>query len=136
MSDKFKAMVHLIVHTCHDPHRLGGTRLNKICWFVDTSAYRSFAKPVTPERYVKRKMGPVPASILMVLQELEQEKKIVIEEAKHQVYKTRLFSAITPPDLSLFSAQDIEIIRDKYTKTCLDKFGGSGFYTLYTPTGR
>lgn len=109
-SEKFKAMVHLIVASCDDPHRLGATRLNKICWYADTASYQAFGAAITTETYVKRAKGPVPQRILMAIRELENEKRILTRVNEHQVYKTKLFYSLSEPDKSLFSEREMEII--------------------------
>ncbi len=110
MSDKFKALVHLIIASVDDPHKLGATKLNKICWFVDTLAFRLQGQPVTNERYVKRARGPVPKKILSVVRELELEKKIKVRHSDHPIYQTRLFINLEDTDNAVFSPMERSII--------------------------
>lgn len=107
-TDTFKALVHFLVHECRDnPGRLGSIRLNKALWFTDMLAYQDHGAPVTGERYVKRKMGPVPATILATLSALETEGKILIQEPGHR-YQPRLFHSLVAPDVDLLSERDRE----------------------------
>lgn len=120
-SAKFKAMVHYIVESCQDPQRLGATRLNKICWYSDTIAYRYHGAPITDEANVKRKHGPVPKTILAALRELETEKKVSIRE--HEYFpgrKIRLFTSLTEPDRSAFQERDFEVIDYVVERVCRD----------------
>jgi Protein of unknown function (DUF4065) len=111
MSAKFKALVHYIVATSGDPQRLGATRLNKICWYVDTLSFRIAARPVTNEVYVKRQHGPVPRSILQTLRELEHDQKIHVREHHYLPGRTmRIFVALEDADVSVFSSSELEII--------------------------
>lgn len=110
-SEKFKAMVHQIVASCKDPHRLGATRLNKICWYSDTLAYRYSGKSITGETYVKRKHGPVPKSILAAIEELKAADKIHVRE--HSFLpgkKMRLFVALEDADRTAFATHELDII--------------------------
>jgi hypothetical protein len=110
-ADKFKAMVHYIVDSCEEPMRLGATRLNKICWYSDTYAYRLKGRSITGETYVKRKRGPVPKTILRIIRELEREGKIHVRE--HEFLpskKIRLFVSLEDADRSVFEADEAEII--------------------------
>jgi uncharacterized phage-associated protein len=111
MSAKFKALVHYIVATCGDPQRLGATRLNKICWYVDTLSFRVAGKPVTDEVYVKRQHGPVPRSVLRAISQLEQDQKIHVREHYYLPgRKIRVFVALKDADAAAFTPQELEII--------------------------
>ena len=110
-AEKFKALVHFIVHECRDnPGRLGAVRLNKALWLTDMYAYQEIGVPVTGERYLKRKMGPVPASILATLRELQSESKIMIRERKHR-YDAREYISLVDPDPSLLSDYDRDVVK-------------------------
>jgi hypothetical protein len=98
-SAKFKALVHQIVDSCEDPHRLGATKLNKICWYADTIAYRFHGRSITGETYVKRKHGPVPKSILPAIRELEEEGKTRVRDHTYlPSKKVRLFVSLKDAD--------------------------------------
>jgi Protein of unknown function (DUF4065) len=116
--DKFKAMVHFIVASADDPHRLGATKLNKICWFADTIAFRLNGEPITNAKYVKRARGPVPKNILPALRELEAEGKIKIRNSDHPVYKTRLFISLEDPDASVFTHVESGILDSVIESIC------------------
>ena len=125
-SAKFKAMVHYIVESCKDPHRLGATRLNKICWYSDTIAYRYHGVPITDETYVKRKHGPVPKTILAALHELEKDKKISVRE--HEFLpgrKIRIFTSLSEPDVSAFERHDFDVINYVVERICHDHTAAS-----------
>ncbi|MGH6935928.1 MAG: Panacea domain-containing protein [Methylocella sp.] len=129
VTDKFKALVHLAVASCDDPQRLGATRLNKICWYSDTIAYRSHGQPITTETYVRRQHGSAPRNALVVLKQLEDEGKIKVRHSDHPIYKTRLFINLEDADTSLFAPYEIEIIQgvakaicENYTASSISEF--------------
>ena len=96
---KFKALVHFMVHECRDnPAQLGAIRLSKTLWFTDMLAYQILGKPATEEKYLKRRMGPVPATIESTLKELEDEGKI---QREHDRFISR-----SSPDESLIPVQE------------------------------
>jgi hypothetical protein len=102
-TQKFKALVHFLVHECRDhPGRLGAVRLNKSLWFTDVIAYQTNGASVTGESYVKRQRGPVPAHILAILRELRDEGKILIQEPEF-MYDPRKFISLTPPEIESLS---------------------------------
>lgn len=97
-TDKFKALVHFIVHECRDhPHRLGAVRLNKTLWYTDVMAFKLNGVPVTGETYVKRQKGPVPSHILATLRELKDDGKILIQEPEYQFDTRKYLSLVSPP---------------------------------------
>ena len=89
MTDKFAALVHHIVHSC-DPKQLGAIRLNKALWYIDVLAYQLRGESVTGETYRRRQFGPVPGSIMLVLDNLKSNGKIAIQQAEY-AYETTMF---------------------------------------------
>ncbi len=110
-SKKFKSLVHYVVASCDDPQRLGATRLNKICWYVDTLAYRYHGESITGETYVRRNFGPVPKAILPTIRELQGEDKIHVRDHYYlREKKMRIFVALKDADPSEFETGEREII--------------------------
>ena len=96
--EKFKALVHHIIHECsNQPERLGATRLNKALWFSDVITYQIEGASITGETYVKRRFGPVPRHILTTLRELKADDAIVIKEPEF-AYDAREFYSLRSPD--------------------------------------
>lgn len=115
---KFKALVHFIVHECLDnPGRLGSVRLNKALWFTDMTSYQMTGASVTSEKYVKRKMGPVPATILRTIRELEQEGKIVVRGRK-TYYDPYHYISLVDPDVRCLSQSDRSLAREAINFVC------------------
>ena len=100
MTDKLAALVHHIVHSC-DPKQLGAIRLNKTLWYIDVLAYQMRGEPVTGETYRRRQFGPVPGSIMPVLDALARDGKIVIQRAEYAYDTTKFFSMQEPDEDAL-----------------------------------
>jgi hypothetical protein len=116
-TEKFKALVHFIVHECREPGRLGAIRLNKALWHTDVLAYQMNGVPVTGETYVKMKFGPVPAHVDQALSALVEEGKLVIRPPEHQ-YDTKKFISLVPADTNLLSDDDRELARAMLDYVC------------------
>ena len=117
-NQKLKALVHFIIHECADnPGRLGAVRLNKILWFTDMLTYQTRGATATGEKYLKRRQGPVPATILQTLDELEAEGKIQIDEPS-RIYETRKFVSLDSPDISLLLDEDRDLAMYVIEKVC------------------
>jgi hypothetical protein len=117
-SERFKNLVHFVVASCEDPHRLGATRLNKILWFSDTTHYRMTGESISGEKYVKRKNGPVPKAILYAIKELEADGKIHVREQEKAGFKIRIFNVLTEPNLQDFTARQREIVEYLTSEIC------------------
>lgn len=110
-TEKFKSLVHFIVHECRErPSRLGAIRLNKTLWYTDVAAYRQAGASVTSEVYVKRRMGPVPSHVLPVLRELQQEGKILIQEPEG-TYDSRKYISLSEPAQGVLSDDEKALAR-------------------------
>jgi hypothetical protein len=120
-TEKFKALVHYVVASCDDPHRLGAVRLNKICWFADTLAYRLEGTSITGERYIKRARGPVARAMMPAIQELRDEGKIHVRDQAFAAHKMRLFTPLEDADKSVFSAVELDLIDTVMAEVC-DKY--------------
>ncbi len=107
---KLKALTHYVCWKCENPAVLGATKLNKALWVSDLWSYIRTGVPITGETYVKRQYGPVPRTILTIIGELESEGAIVTRDRQYDTYMKREFIALTEPELSIFSAQEISVI--------------------------
>jgi uncharacterized phage-associated protein len=125
--EKFKALVQYVCYRCVDPSKLGATKLNKILWFADVLHFVEYGKPITGETYVKRQFGPAPRHVLNVLDELQQENKLVIREREF-TYDVRMFMAREKPDISAFTPEQVSLVDwvmeqicDRHTATSISE---------------
>lgn len=107
---KFSNLVHYICYKCDDHSQLGATKLNKILWYCDIFHYKWNGAPMTGEKYTKQQFGPVPSHILVTLNELVFDEKIVIREKEYFGKTKREFIALEKPDLSLFTSDEISMV--------------------------
>lgn len=115
---KLAKLTHYICYQCHDPSVLGATKLNKILWYADLIAYLKTGKQITGERYVKQQFGPVPKHILVVIEDLEEKKDLVIREVPFYGKQKREYIALTEPDISMFSPEEISIVDSVMDVVC------------------
>ncbi|MBS1913461.1 MAG: SocA family protein [Bacteroidetes bacterium] len=109
-SDKYVALVHYICWRCQDPSKLGKTKLNKILFYSDFASYLYYRKPITDTGYIKLQFGPVPKDIDQVIIRLRHEGKVVERDAQHFGYPKKEFIALTRPDISAFTAEEISLV--------------------------
>lgn len=117
--EKFKALVHYICAKCDDPSRLGSTKLNKILWYAETIAFLNTGEPLTGARFVKRQFGPAPTAILPILQELEDEKAILIKNVSFYGFPKREFISLRQPSVTEpFTPEQVAIIDEVIEAIC------------------
>lgn len=107
---KLKTLVHYIIWRVGSAPDFGAVKLNKVLWFSDARSFEAFGKPITGETYIRRKFGPVPKHLDMVLKELIRHNVIETwKERFHEFHVTR-YAASSPPDLSLFNRDELSFI--------------------------
>jgi len=107
---KFKSLVHYICWKVDDPEKLGATKLNKICWLADFTAYYDLGASITDAKYIKRPFGPVPEAIEPTLRQLQLENKLRIREVPFHGQPKKEFISLVDPSDEMFSPKELEII--------------------------
>ena len=109
-----------------DPRFLGKVKLMKLFYFADFTHVKTYGSPITYDRYVKMEHGPIPSTILNLVDAVDNDvdfaelaDTIRIEKSEnsdmHRVIPTRKFSDY---DKGYFSETELEILE----KVCA-KFG-------------
>jgi uncharacterized phage-associated protein len=112
--NKFKQVLHYIIHEYGGLPNVGKTVLFKILYFSDFDNYEIYEKSITEETYAKLPFGPAPRHFDKTIKELEKENKIIHVPTKKE-YENNRFISEKEPELSLLSAQEKEVI-DKTAK--------------------
>jgi hypothetical protein len=93
------------------PHELGATKLNKVLWYSDLEFYRRTGESITGAKsYVRLPRGPVPHRIDDALDLLKRTNKISERRSRVYDHERREFVWLEPPDLSMFTADQIDVI--------------------------
>lgn len=109
--DKFKALVQYVCWLSReDPSKLGAVKLNKVLWFSEVISFAKIGEPITGARFVKQKFGPVPKSIMPVLDMLQREGLLRIMEVEYYGHKKRQFVCQGDPNTDIFSKEELEIV--------------------------
>jgi antitoxin SocA-like protein len=59
------------------------TKLNKLLFYIDFSAYWDFGKPITGEEYQCLEFGPAPRRILPLLKAMDPDQLVLVERNFH-----------------------------------------------------
>lgn len=110
---KFEELILFVSQQCAPKRDFGVTTLNKILYYADNYAYAKLGKPITGADYMRDQHGPVPRYSAQVRAQLERNSSLRIEH--HRGFREHVLErpiALRAPDLSLFTEQELAIVRD------------------------
>jgi len=107
---RLREMVLYVSARAMNMPRWGKTKLNKILWDADFSAYRERNLPVTGRPYQKLPAGPGPVEMPVILAQMEQDGTIEIEPIKVGSHVEQRIVPKTTPVLHFFSADDLTYV--------------------------
>ena len=127
-----KDVVHYICAQCRDSRKFGAVKLNKILWYADTLFYAHAGQSFTGLHYIKKRLGPVPRDLPIILDQMKKDNIITVESADPSLppskYNAWVFQAIGQPDIDSFSPEEKELldiviadIRDNHTSNSISE---------------
>lgn len=113
-------ILYLAAKSEKDP-RFSSTKLNKLLFYCDFAAYRQLGCPITGHSYQKLPFGPAPKAMLPILSQMKEEEACIEVERDHFGLKQKRVVARRPPEVSVFSAQELyladRIVEDLWEST-------------------
>lgn len=109
---KTAELVLLVAKHTEDDPTAGSTKLNKILYFAEISHLRRTGEPITGSEYQKQPHGPTLRRMPPVIRHLESEGAAKEIEEDYFGYPQKKLVALREPDLSGFSAVEIESVMD------------------------
>jgi uncharacterized phage-associated protein len=108
--EKFKQVLHFIIHKAATIDNVGKTVLYKMIYFSDLDFYELYNTSITGEAYFKLKYGPAPAHFEKTAKELE--KKGLIKEIKSSYggFPQKKFVSLCEPKIDKLNGEEIKII--------------------------
>lgn len=110
MGDKFRELLLYVARLAESDPRCGATKLNKILFYTDFTAYRSFGRSISGQSYRKLDHGPAPKGILPAVDALAASGSCAWAERSYFGFPLRRLVALREPDLSQFSPQEIDLV--------------------------
>lgn len=108
--EKFKQILHYIIHNVGSLENVGKTVLFKILYFIDFNYYEVFEEKLTGESYRKIDHGPAPCHFDKAIQELKIEGKIREFTNLFKGYRQQKYICFSEPDVSLLNGKEIDFI--------------------------
>src|SRR5216684_1609431 len=113
---KFREMILLICARSEGDKKFGATKLNKLLFHSDFSAYLTFRKPISGEKYFKLKNGPAPQRLIPITMKMVEDEELAYKEVDYFGHKQKKPIALRQPDLNLFTPQEIDLVHGKIKK--------------------
>lgn len=110
--DKMRELILFIAEKSEGDRSFGATKLNKLLFFADFSAYLQFGEAITWHRYQKLKKGPAPRALLPIIDEMKESGELKITERAHFGLKQKRAIALRSADLSAFSAPEVDLVNE------------------------
>jgi uncharacterized phage-associated protein len=107
-TDKFRELVLYIASKVDGDLRFGDVHLNKALFFSDAIALSDFGAPITTARYMKQPKGPVARNLLPARRAMEEAGDVKVQ----MVGKRRVTTALRPPNLSVFTKEQLALVDD------------------------
>jgi hypothetical protein len=102
-----------------EPSRLGFTKLNKVLWYADIEHYRRHGESLTGlTQYVRMPQGPMSKAISTAVRDLERASKVTERPVKVIDYMRRELIGLEEPDISSFTAEQIDILNQVMDVLC------------------
>lgn len=114
--EKFKKLLHYIIHRCGSNSNVGKTVIYKLLYFSDFNFFELYEKPLTSEIYRRLPHGPAPTHFDIAVDELIKEEKIAVNPK--QLYLDRLqyrYTSLVEPEID-FTSRELEVIDDVIEK--------------------
>ena len=108
--DKLRELIlHISLESEGDEY-YGATKLNKLLFLADLTAYRVLGKPITGQEYQAIPHGPAPRRLAPVRDRMRDAGEIGVREIDFYSRKQHRIIALILPDISKFDAGEIAIV--------------------------
>ncbi len=108
---RLRELILYVSFRCQDAPRFGKTKLHKIIWRADFTAFAARGVPVTGRPYQRLSFGPAPVEMAPLLEEMIQDGLLRYDNVDFGdgIVEKRPI-AIAAPSMRFFSEDDIEFV--------------------------
>lgn len=115
---------NVVLYICENAHgRMTTTRLNKLLWLIDKTAFLRNAQTVTDWSYIRKRFGPVPKDNYDAFGVMADKSKLRITLEHGEGFETAFYAALKKPDMTVFSEAEKNVMEDvmkNYVKVSTD----------------
>lgn len=109
---KFKQVLLYLLEKVGAKPNVGMTVLYKLLYFIDFDFYEKYEKQLMGLTYIKNTHGPTPREFIGVVKDMKGKGEIVEVQSKYFTHEQKKFLPNIQTDLSLLSAQELEMVDD------------------------
>jgi len=109
---KFKQVLLYVLGKTAGKPNIGMTALYKLLYFIDFDYYEKYEEQLMGLTYMKNHHGPTPREFASVVDSMKIQGEIEELRSKYFKYDQKKFLPLKSPNLSLLSAQEIEMVDD------------------------
>jgi antitoxin SocA-like protein len=113
---KLRELILLIAEWSQSDPKFGAIKLNKLLFHCDFSAFLTYGKPITGQEYFALPQGPAPRRLVPVTEKMKRNEELAYQNVEFYGHMQKRPIALRPADLSLFSATEIELVRNTVEK--------------------
>ena len=117
---KLRELILLICNRSENDPPFGATKLNKLLFFCDFIAYLEYGSPITGHEYFRLPKGPAPKKLVPIRERMKSRGELAYKQVDYFSYKQERPIALREPDVSEFSAREIDLV-DRVVRKFLNK---------------
>lgn len=110
--EKFRRMVQYIAYNSKGDEALGVTKLNKLLYYADFTAYRKLGRSISGIEYEHFPQGPVPKDMNFERSYMVREMLIQVNEREYGGRRQQHVTTRYEPNMYIFSPEEIAILDD------------------------
>lgn len=108
--EKFKQVLLYVLSKVGGKPNVGETVLHKLLYFIDFDYYEKFEENLMGATYIKNHHGPTSVELGAIVADMHEKGELEVVRSKYFKYEQKKYLPIKHPNLSQFSAQEIEHI--------------------------
>jgi len=110
--EKFKQVLLYVLEKVGAKPNVGLTVLYKLFYFIDFDYYEKYEEQLMGLTYIKNTHGPTPREFIRVVEEMKNSGELVEVKSKYFAHEQKKFLPKQSANLSLLSAQELDMIND------------------------
>lgn len=110
--EKFKQVLLYVLENVGAKPNVGLTVLYKLFYFIDFDYYEKYEQQLMGLTYIKNTHGPTPREFVKVVETMKSAEELVEVKSKYFAHEQKKFLPNQSANLSLLSAQELDMIDD------------------------